>query len=195
MDAGYFRNYCGRGSYDEHYREHSGIEHCLRTARRLGIRARSVVVLGAATGRVLEDFEAAWRVQPSGCEISAWAHARIPARLRRRIALADMRDYVPALAARGARFDVLFTNSLVYLDVAELPQLAALCSRIASHLHFYSSTSEAYEPGDAYRVTLRPRTWWRELFLRAGFEPTRSPYFWRSARPRRPPARRRAARA
>jgi hypothetical protein len=182
MDASYFQNYCGRGSYDEHYREHSGIEHCLRTARRLGIRARSVVVLGAATGRVLEDFESAWRVRPEGCEISAWAHARIPARLRRRIARADMREYVPALAARRARFDLLFTNSLVYVGARELPALARECERIADHLHFYSSTSESYEPGDRHRVTLRPREWWRALFLGAGFEPTRSPYFWRAAR-------------
>jgi hypothetical protein len=182
MDASYFRNYCGRGSYDELYREHSGIEHCLRTARRLGIRARSVVVLGTATGRVLEDFESAWRVRAAGCEISAWAHARIPARLRRRIARADMRDYVPALAARGERFDLLFTNSLVYLEPRELPGLVEHCSRIAGHLHFYSSTSESYEPGDRHRVTLRPREWWRELFLAHGFQATRSPYFWRSSR-------------
>jgi len=182
MDAGYFHDYCGRGSYDAVYREHSGIEHCLRTARKLGIRARSVVVLGTATGRVLEDFESAWRVRPAGCEISAWAHARIPARLRRRVARADMRDYVPRLLARRARFDLLFTNSLIYLAAAELPDLVADCSRIASHLHFYSSWSEAYEPGDRHRVTLRPRAWWRELLVDGGFAPTRSPYFWRSTR-------------
>jgi hypothetical protein len=182
MDARYFLNYCGRGGYDEHYREHSGIEHCLRSARKLGIRARTVVVLGTATGRVLEDFERAWRVRPAGCEISRWAHARIPARLRRRIARADMRDYVPDLAAQGERFDLLFTNSLIYLEARELPALAADCSRIARHMHFYSSTSESYEPGDRHRVTLRPREWWRELYLAAGFEPTRSPYFWRSSR-------------
>jgi hypothetical protein len=182
MDASYFLDYCGRGSYDELYREHSGIEHCLRTARRLGIRARSVVVLGAATGRVLEDFESAWRVVPAGCEISAWAHARIPARLRRRIARADMRDYVPQLVARRARFDLLFTNSLIYLSARELPGLVAQCSRIARTLHFYSSWSESYEPGDRHRVTLRPRAWWRELLIAGCFEPTRSPYFWRSTR-------------
>jgi hypothetical protein len=93
-----------------------------------------------------------------------------------------MRDYVPALAASGERFDLLFTNSLIYLDARELPALAADCSRIARHMHFYSSTSESYEPGDRHRVTLRPREWWRELFVAAGFEPTRSPYFWRSSR-------------
>jgi hypothetical protein len=180
MDASYFRNYCGRGSYDEVYREHSGIEHCLRSARKLGIRARSVLVLGSATGRVLEDFEKAWRVRPAGCEISAWAHAQTPWRLRRRIARADMRDYVPALVARRAHFDLLFTNSLIYLPARELPGLVADCSRVASWLHFYSSTSESYEPGDRHRVTLRARDWWRELFLAGGFAPTRSPYFWRS---------------
>jgi len=180
VEADYFRNYCGRGSYDELYRDHSGIEHCLRTARKLGIRARSVVVLGAATGRVLEDFEASWRVTPAGCEISAWAHAQIPARLRRRIARADMRDYVPDLERRGAHFDLVFTNSLIYLHTRELPALVRSLGRIASYMHFYSSTRESYEPGDRHRVTLRSRQWWRELFLANGFRPMRSPYFWRS---------------
>jgi hypothetical protein len=119
-------------------------------------------------------------VRPAGCEISAWAHARIPARLRRRIALADMRDYVPALEARGERFDLVFTNSLIYLRTRELPALVGSLGRIGAHLHFYSSTSESYEPGDQHRVTLRPRGWWRDLFLACGFRPTRSPYFWRS---------------
>src|SRR5262249_49184293 len=120
---------------------------------------------------------------PHGCEISRWAHARIPAPLRRRVARMDMRAYVPRLLERGTRFDLLFTNSLVYLGADELPDFLVHCNRLASHLHFYSSTREAYEPGDRYRVTLRSRDWWRERLMAAGFEPTRSPYFWRSTFP------------
>ena len=182
MDEAYFRHYCGYGPYDQNYLLHSGIEHCISIARRLDLRIESVLVLGAATGRVLEHFERSWGVRPWGCEISEWAHARIPGRFRRRIARRDMRDYLPWLLERRRRFDLLFTNSLVYLSAPELPEFVGRCSLVAGHLHFYSSTSEAFEPGDRYRVTLRPARWWRRLFAGNGFAPTRSPYVWRSER-------------
>ncbi len=180
MDETYFRDYCGYGSYDENWQFHSGAPHCTSIMRRLGVEVSSAVVLGAATGRVLEHFEQTWGVRPWGCEISRWAHARIPGRFRRRIRCEDMRDYVPRELARGRRHDLLFTNSLVYLQEHEVEDFAAACARLASWMHFYSSTSEDYEPGDRYRVTLRPRRWWRERFRAAGFAPTRSPYVWRS---------------
>jgi hypothetical protein len=180
VDEAYFQNYCGHGSYDENYLFHSGVEHCTSIMRRLGVEIESVLVLGAATGRVLEHFNAAWGLRPWGCELSAWAHARIPAAYRRRIRCEDMRSYVPGLEAARRDFDLLFTNSLIYLQPGELPDFVDLCSRVCGHMHFYSSTSESYEPGDRYRTILRPRSWWREQFMAGGFEPTRSPYVWRS---------------
>ena len=180
MDRGYFERYCGRGSYDETYLDHSGVEHCLRICDQFGLSMRSVLVLGAATGRVLEDFEDAWGVRPWGCEISRWAHDRIPGRYRRRIARADLRRYVPDLVRRTRRFDLLFSGAFVYLEARQIPDLIAGCSRLCSHLHFYSSTSEDFEPLDPYRKTLRPRSWWRDVLSANGFSPTRSRYLWRA---------------
>jgi len=91
-----------------------------------------------------------------------------------------MRRYVPRLLRAGHRFDLIFSNSLVYLAPSEVEPFLACCSRIGAYFHFYSSTSESYEVGDKSRVTLRPRRWWREHFLNAGFAPTRSPYLFRS---------------
>lgn len=179
MDRAYFTRYCGHRPYDETYLAHSGIEHCIEISDRFDIRVRSVLVLGSATGRVLEHFEQSWGVKPWGCEISRWAHARTPARFRRRIARADMRDYVPELLRRGRRFDLVFSNSLVYLPAPEIPAFVRELARLGDWLHFYSSTSEDYEPGDRYRATLRPRRWWREVFTENGFRPTRSRYLWR----------------
>jgi hypothetical protein len=121
MDRAYFTRYCGHRPYDEIYLHHSGIEHCIETVERFGIDVHSVLVLGSATGRVLEHFEQGWGVKPWGCEISRWAHARTPARFRRRIRRADMRDYVPELRRRGRHFDLVFSNSLVYLPAAQIP--------------------------------------------------------------------------
>jgi hypothetical protein len=182
IDAAYFRDYCGRGPYDENYLYHSRVDHCIAIADRLGIEVRSVLVLGAATGRVLAHFEEAWGVRPHGCEVSAWAHARIPARYRKRIERSDMRRYVRDRLRRRRTSDLLFTNALVYLEAREIDGFLGRCSRISGHLHFWSSTTEDRERGDRYRVTTRSKRWWRERFTRSGFSPTRSPYLWRSDR-------------
>jgi hypothetical protein len=180
VDKDYFTNYCGYGSYDENYLFHSGIEHCISILRRHHIPVVSVLVLGAATGKVLTHFDEAFGVRAYGCEITPWAHRQIPARYRRRIRCADMRRYVPGLVQRRQTFDVLFSNALVYLQEKEIPCFVDLCSRICGRLHFWSSTCEDYEEGDRYRVTLRPRDWWAETFRAGGFSRTRSPYLWRS---------------
>jgi hypothetical protein len=182
VDKAYFTDYCGYGPYDENYLFHSGVEHCIEIVDRLGIEVRSVLVLGAATGQVLEHFDEAWGTRPWGCEISRWAHGRIPPRYRRRIRCCDMRRYVPDLLRRHRTFDLLFCNALVYLRSEEIPPFLATCSRICGHFHFLSSTSEEYEAGDAYRATLRPRSWWKRTFGANGFSPTRSRYLWRSER-------------
>lgn len=178
----YFANYCGDGPYDRNYVYYSGVDHCISIAERFEIEARRVLVLGTATGRVLEHFDAAWGVRPWGCELSRWAHGRIPRRYRGRIRRADMRDYVPSLVRAGERFDLLFCNSLVYLQAREMPAFVDLCSRVARYLHFWSSTSEDHAENDRDRVTLRPRIWWRDVFCANGFAPTRSRYLWRSTR-------------
>jgi hypothetical protein len=176
----YFTNYCGRAPYGEIWLEHSGAANCVATLRRMRAPVGSLLVLGAATGQVLTHFARAFGVRPHGCEISAWAHARIPARDRRRIERADLRRYVPRLARAGRHFDVIFCNALVYLAPGELPAVLEAARRIGSYFHFYSSTTEDHEPGDRQRVTLRPRAWWRASFIAAGWAPTRSRYLWRT---------------
>jgi hypothetical protein len=179
VEKSYFENYCQAGSYAQNYLFYSGIEHCIHIVDQLGLRIDSVMVLGTATGEVLRDFERAWGLRPSGCEISRWAHRRIPPELRRSIACADMRRYVPECSARGLRVDLIFSNSLVYLEAREVTDFLVQCRALCRYFHFLSSTTEAFEPSDTHRRTLRPRRWWRERFVEAGFAPTRSPYLFR----------------
>ena len=182
MNKAYFTDYCGDGPYDENYLFYSRVEHCVSIVERFGIDVHSVLVLGAATGKVLAHFDEAWRVRAHGCEISRWAHARIPARYRRRIQRADMCRYVPAFVRKRKTFDLLFSNSLVYLEENDIPSFVDLCSRICGYFHFWSSTSEDCEKADSYRVTLRSNTWWSATFKANGFSRTRSRYLWRSTR-------------
>jgi hypothetical protein len=179
VDKSYFENYCQAGSYASNYLFYSGIEHCIQIVNQLGLRVDSVMVLGAATGEVLRDFERAWGIRARGCEISRWAHRRIPPVYRGSIVCTDMRRYVPQCSARGVRVDLMFSNSLVYLDADEVPTFLAQCRKICRYFHFLSSTSESFEPSDRHRRTLRPRKWWRARFVEAGFAPTRSPYLFR----------------
>lgn len=182
MNKDYFTRYCGYGPYDENYLFHSGIEHCLSIVNHFEIPVRSVLVLGTATGKVLPHFETAWGARPWGCEISRWAHARIPGRYRRRIQCRDMRSYLPDLVLRRRSFDLIFSNSLVYLEAHEVAGFVELCARVCGHFHFWSSTSDDNEPGDRLRRTLRSKRWWLKVFREAGFTRTRSPYLWRSTR-------------
>ena len=145
----------------------------------LDLPVDSILVLGAATGEVLRHFDDAWGVMPEGCEISRWAHRRIPEPYRSRIRCTDLRRHLPTLRRAGRRFDLIFSNSLVYLARDEIPGVLADCRAIGDSFHFLSSTSESFEPGDRYRVTLAPRRWWRDRFVEAGFAPTRSPYLFR----------------
>jgi len=179
LDRAYFENYCGEGSYSENYRLYSGIDHCIHIVEHFGFTVRSVCVLGAATGEVLRDLRDAWHLRPYGCEISRWAHSQIPARDRSRIVCADMRSYVPRCMQRGQDFDLVFSNSLVYLPEPDVEPFLSQCRKVTRLFHFMSSTTEAFEPGDRYRVTLKSRRWWRERFLDAGFTATRSPYLFR----------------
>ena len=145
VDRLYFERYCGEGSYDANYLHYNGIEHSIEICDHFGLPIESVLVLGAATGRVLKHFEESWGVRAYGCEISRWAHARIPAQYRRRIACADMRRYVRELVRKGKTFDLVFSNSLIYLEAGEIADFVAVCSRLGGHFHFYSSTSESFE--------------------------------------------------
>ncbi|MBI3898237.1 MAG: class I SAM-dependent methyltransferase [Gammaproteobacteria bacterium] len=181
LDVSYFTNYCGAGSYDDNYLAYSGVDHCIDIIDRFKIRIASVAVLGAATGRILRHFEQAWDVRPEGCEINPWAHSRIPRRYRTRIMQADQLEYVPRVLSAGRQFDLIFGNALIYLKESDIDGLLAQCSQICRYYHFLSSTSESFEPGDKYRVTLRPRHWWRQRFIAAGFLPTRSPYLFRAS--------------
>ncbi len=185
MDREYFERYCGAGTYDEEYLHYSRVEHCVAIVDRFGIGVESVLVLGTATGRVLRHFEDAWGVRPWGCEISRWAHARVPRRYGRRVRRADMRRYVPDLVRQGRSFDLIFSNSLVYVPAGQIRPLLASCSQLARYFHFWSSTREDFEPRDGHRVTLESQSWWRDAFLASGFRATRSRYLWR-ADPRQP---------
>ena len=179
MNREYFQRYCDRGPYADLWLEHSGAENCVATLRRTRAPVGSLVVLGAATGQVLGYLERGLGARAVGCEISRWAHARIPPRQRGRVARADLRRFVPRLARSGARFDLVFSSALIYVRARDVGAVLAHCARIAPLFHFYSSTSEDYEPGDRWRRTLRPRAWWRAQFVANGWAPTRSRYLWR----------------
>lgn len=170
IDAAYFRAYAGSGkSYSQVYADYSRIDDCLALFNQERTeKVSSIAVLGAATGLVAADLRRHFSVQPDGCEINRYAWSRIPARQRSTVALADMREFVLNAHAQGVQYDFCFTNSLVYLEPAEVPGFLQLLAKTMKLVHFHSSFS-----GDAcrdpYRKTLRSYSWWRRQFVTAGF--------------------------
>ena len=170
IDREYFRAYAGGGdAYDEVYADYSRIDNCLAlfpAAKARGIE--SVCVLGSATGHVLRDLGGHFGCGVDACEISSWAYARTPPRLKRHVCNLDMREYVEALITAGARYDLVFTNSLVYLHAWEVPPFLQRLRLVARRVHFQSSfLGDCCH--DPYRKTLRSHKWWDRQFRNAGF--------------------------
>ena len=191
-DRKYFQNYAGSGkNYDRVWRQYSYAPELVKLFRKhpkLLEAPKNILVLGAATGRVLKTLEKGFKAKCWGCEINDWAHARIPQPQRRRIRLMDMRNYVEVCIANYKHFDVSFSNSLIYLPKKEIPPFLKKLAKISEYIHFNSSFKGHACP-DPYRATLETFDWWRLQFRRAGFSEVKIPgrtrsYLWRLSSPK-----------
>jgi hypothetical protein len=185
IDAAYFLNYAGSGKpYAKVWRDYTYFDECVAQFKAPGAPPlESVLVLGAATGEICKGFHRKFGVLAHGCEKSEWAHRQIPAEYRRRVKCADMRDYVKQQVARGRRFTLAYSNSLIYLPEARVPAFLKTLHRCVDYVHFRSSfTGVACR--DPWRMTLRPYAWWNARFRAAGFRELKNAkgyrtYLWR----------------
>lgn len=170
IDSEYFRSYAGSNeNYEDVFREFSRVDECLDLFRGdLFDEIQSVCVLGSATGSVLQELQDHFQVEIAGCEISRWAFAKTPLPLRRFVCNQDMREFIWQSVVDGRRYDLVFTNSLVYLPEEEIPPFLNQLGRVAKFVHFHSSFRGACCP-DPYRATLRSYAWWNQEFAKAGF--------------------------
>jgi hypothetical protein len=179
----YFENYAGRGKpYKEVWQEHSYAEECCDFFEALeNCQIKSLCVLGAATGEVLKLFHKRMGIVPRGCEISPWAHSQIPASFRKHIQCADMLNYVSSVVRQGKSFDLVFANSLIYLDEKYLDKFLVELKKVTRFLHFQSSFKESHCP-DPFRKILKSYTWWNQKFKKFGFREFRiskeASYVW-----------------
>ncbi|MBS1986244.1 MAG: hypothetical protein JST16_18945 [Bdellovibrionales bacterium] len=186
IDADFFANYAGsKNHYNRVYRQHNYLEECLELfAAADAPQVRSCCVLGSGTGVMLKDLYRAFGQRPYGCEINEWAFRRTPAFYRGRIHHEDMLSYVNRLRRKGRHFDLVFSNSLIYLRPKDLAPLLGDLAHVARYLHFRSSFKGEFCP-DPYRRILESYTWWNRQMARAGFEELLTPfgnatYLWRS---------------
>jgi len=171
IDEKYFQRYAGRkSSYQRVYLEHTMAPECIEMFKARGApKIKRVCVLGTATGEVLKSFHRAFRVKPWGCEISAWAHKKIRPQYRRKIRRQDLREYLRERIRREEQFDLIFTNSLIYLDKKDIPAVLKNLSQTTRFVHFCSSFKGKACP-DPWRKTLESYRWWRKQFQKAGFK-------------------------
>lgn len=171
IDRRYFRRYAGsRDPYWKVYRAYSGIDALLKLLKEPGApKLKRITVLGTASGQILKRIWLETGVRPHGCEIVPEMVARIPAEFRRKVKTEDLRDYLK----RPEKWDLIFSNSLMYLPQREIPGILKRAARITRYFHFEGSFLEARCP-DEYRQTLRSLSWWEREFERAGFQVLRT---------------------
>ncbi|MGE0616095.1 MAG: class I SAM-dependent methyltransferase, partial [Bacteriovoracia bacterium] len=151
--------------YSQVFREYSAVDECIEHFQAPGApRLRTICVLGAGTGQVLRIFRKRLHRTPYGCEFSPWAFTRIPRALRARIELRDMRDYIQECP----RFDLIFSNSLMYLRPAEIEPFLITAGKKCRYFH-YEGSFLGNACRDSYRRTLRSEAWWNTRFMNAGF--------------------------
>jgi hypothetical protein len=187
IDEAFFKNYAGSGkSYRRVWRQYCYFDECCALFKDpLAPKLKSICVLGTATGEICAAFYKAFGVKVDGCELSTWAHSQTPNEFRRKIRRMDMRKFVEMSLKRKKHFDLVFSNSLIYLPESEIPKILKKLSRCTTFLHTRSSTSGSACP-DPWRRTLRPYKWWNEQIEAAGFKVVcglkgQRTYLWRSA--------------
>jgi len=138
---------------------------------------KNVLVLGSATGEILGDFKKSG-LEPFGVEVNEYAYNLTHPDYKKRVFNMDMRQYIPSLAQQGVKFDLIFSNSLVYLNENEIGPFLKLCSHVSRYFHFYCSFV-GNAANDPYRQTLKTYAWWDNLFNENGFKRTPwSLYMW-----------------
>lgn len=171
IDDNFFKKYGPElKNYDDIYQHYTRVDEAIilfndENAPRL----RKICVFGAATGRVQEDFFAAFNLISYGCEINKWAHSQIPNKFRTRTKLMDMRDYLKWCIKRKLIFDMGYSNSFQYLSKNEIPSFFKKLSCVCRFVHFHGSF-RGDSAKDPYRTTFESYAWWNKQFTSNGFK-------------------------
>lgn len=176
MEPEYFKNYCERGAYADHWEQHSGFQDCITAIDKLKLKdgIHTIRVLGSADSNILDAFEREHFIA-DGIEICP----DIVPTGDPRVTIGDMLFELPRLFSEQYCCDLLFSNSLVYLEQDQIVPFLGLCSHVAPYFHYSCSTTECPAP-DPWRKTLMPQTWWNEMFQLAGWEQTAEPFMYES---------------
>jgi len=173
----YFSNYCERGiPYEKCWKDHSGFLDCVTSINKLGIKQEihTVLVLGSADSSILDAFEQA-HFLPDGIEI----YSSIAPKSDPRVRIGDFLREVPEVFRDRIVYDLIFSNSLLYLEQNQIIPFLGFCSQLSPYFHYSSSVAENPAP-DACRKILISQTNWDELFELAGWDQTSEPYLYKS---------------
>lgn len=176
MNEEYFRNYCERGKpYSECWRDHSGFDDCIFAIDKLKIKPEihTVLVLGSADSSILNAFETEGYVAEGIEKFSAIVHPDP------RVYVQDFMLEVPKLFRDGLVYDLIFANSLVYLDQHQVIPFLGFCAHFTPYFHCSSSVKGNAAP-DPYRNLLKTQKWWDNTFGIAGWNQTKVPFLYES---------------
>lgn len=167
----YFENYAGRSlPYKKVWKDHSYFDECAKLFKTKGApEIKSLCVLGTSSGQILKEFHKRLGLKAYGCEINPWVFKQIPSEYKRRVLCEDMLKYIARVKREAGHFDLVFTNSLMYLPEKKIAPFLRKLSKVSSYLHFHGSFKESYCP-DKFRYTLKPYAWWNDIICANGFE-------------------------
>lgn len=183
----YFARYSGSGrSYAKVWRDYSYCDEVLEQFTAPGApRLKSICVLGTGPGQILKEFAKKLPVRVYGCEVNEWAFRKIPVKFRKNVKCESMQKYLRDCARKNRRFDLIFSNSLVYLEPSELGAVLDDVFATSKYFHFNCSFLGKACP-DPYRKILRSKRWWNRQFVKHGFRSLKNArghhtYLWLAA--------------
>lgn len=177
IDKAFFENYASTGKhYNEIWRSYTGFN-IFKEYLKDYPEWKFCLVLGSATGKILEALDKECNIQPTGMEISEYAFNESLKYADEYVLFhGDIRELITSMPYG---VDVIYSNSLMYLPEEDIVPFLKECPQVGKYFFWYGSM-QGFSVEDSYRVTLQPYEWWNEQFEKAGFVQVKR-YLWKKS--------------
>lgn len=160
----YFTSYGGSGGYSNNYYKYTiAPEKVLSDLKKNNLPFNTLLDVGCASGELVKDFRDLG-VRSYGIELNEDIMQESP--VPEYCVLMDMRDLS---TIKPDTFDVIYTNSMMYLFPQEILGVLKEFKRIGNTTYLCVPFLNDYASEDKNRTFLGNRTWWDGQFKEAGF--------------------------
>ena len=129
---------------------------------------KTVCLLGSARAQAYEAFAQGLELKPMGCDPSEFHRSKLSHDAKARIKPLPISEYLHKLPPQ-TRFDLIYVESFASLKVQEVPKHLNQLAKICPYLYFDSYWLPPTRKDDPPH-TRRPREFWEEQLVMAGFQ-------------------------